>query len=162
MSNKNVLHKFRGTLTFNAVVVDDHIRSVLGNDKFTELAKVPDPDGRFLLHDEFIEKQPNEFLITELIKYFPDRAERRNHGGEIPLHCACWNVEYIEPGLFVVLLKAYRLGPTIANNLGNLPLHKVVAVSSVEAGDTISNLQIPLAKPCTNKQSNLTFMHNRR
>ena len=148
MSKKpNILHQFRGTLTFNAVVVDDHIRSVLGNDKFTELAKTPDPEGRFLLHDEYIEKQPNEFLISELIKYFPDRAERRNHGGEIPLHCACWNVENIEPGLFIVLLKAYRLGPTIANNLGNLPMHKIVAVSSVEAGD--HSFYPPLPLPTT-------------
>lgn len=130
----SILHQFRGTITFKEDLSNDNIRTLLGNDKFTALASAPDPEGRFLLHDEFREQQPNDFLITELLKFYPDRAERRNGSGDVPLHIACLNIENVEPGLFLQLLRAYPEGPSVQNNMGNLPLHKAVAVPSVEAG----------------------------
>ena len=128
------MHQFRGTIGFKTDLSNDNIRTILGKDKFTALAKAPDPDGRYLLHDEYWEQAPNEFLITELLKYYPDRAERRNASGDIPLHVGCKNIEYIEPGLFLQLLRAYPAGPSVQNKFGNLPLHHAVTVSSVEAG----------------------------
>jgi len=113
---------------------DISIRSILGNDKFTNIAKADDPPGRFLLHDEYREKEPNEYLINELIRYFPDRASRRNASGDVPLHIACFHIDTVEPGLLLQLLTAYPEGPTVANHMGNLPFHKVVTAQSVEAG----------------------------
>jgi ankyrin repeat protein len=113
---------------------DTSIRSILGNDKFTNIAKADDPPGRFLLHDEYREKEPNEYLINELIRYFPDRASRRNASGDVPLHIACLHIETVEPGLLLQLLTAYPEGPTVANHMGNLPFHKAVTAQSVEAG----------------------------
>lgn len=87
-----------------------------------------------MLHDEYREKEPNEFLITELIRFFPDRASRRNASGDVPFHIACLHIEHVEPGLLLQLLNAYPEGPTVANHMGNLPFHKAVTAQSVEAG----------------------------
>lgn len=132
-------------MTSNAATValsSAAIREVLSKDKFTKLAMDPDPEGRFLLHDEYKEIRPNEFFIGELLKYQPDRISRINGSGEVPLHCACRNMDNIEVSLLALLLEAYPDGARVPNNKGYLPLHKAVSIASaVPGGDDLFSLK---------------------
>jgi hypothetical protein len=47
---------------------DDSISKFAANSNMTLLARAPDPTGRYLLHDMFRDKDPNEFMINELLK----------------------------------------------------------------------------------------------
>jgi hypothetical protein len=47
---------------------DDIVTKYTANTNMSKLAKAPDPIGRCLLHDMFRDKEPNEFMINELLK----------------------------------------------------------------------------------------------
>ena len=80
------------------------LTEVLSNVKITEFSRLPDPKGRFLLHDVMREKNIVEFMVTELLKYDIDRSSRRNESGCIPLHVACINIEQVRIVLKIRLL----------------------------------------------------------
>ena len=98
------------------------LTEVLSNVKITEFSRLPDPKGRFLLHDVMREKNIVEFMVTELLKYDIDRSSRRNESGCIPLHVACINIEQVR-----ILLKIGFFGLIIMSF--NMLVYTVVALT---------------------------------
>ena len=108
-----------------------------------KLSKEPDPDGRYLLHEELGRAMPSEKVISELISFDSKRVSNINNEGSNSIHVACQYIKSIEPSIFLTLLDIYPEGCAVVNNYGLLPIHKAV-MNNCESKSSIRSLKMIL------------------
>ena len=94
------------------------------------LAKAPDPEGTFLLHEELQRAMPNEAVIASLLASDPTRVSKLNESGSNSLHVAAQYIKTVDPSIFLLLIEADPVCCSVVNRYGLLPLHKAAMNSS--------------------------------
>ena len=94
------------------------------------LSKAPDPDGKFLLHEELERAIPNESVISSLITTDPERVSKLNESGSNSLHVASQYIKTVDPSIFLLLIEADPQCCSVVNKYGLLPIHKAAMNSS--------------------------------
>lgn len=89
-----------------------------------ELAKQPDPPGRFLLQEELARARPDKKVIAELLKHYPNRISTGNESKSLPIHVAASSIHSIETQILQTIINAHPDGLQVANDFGMLPIHK--------------------------------------